>query len=63
MKLKFATNEDIEWSKEEISSLIKGVFRFGENEWSELIEDIDVHPSRSPNQLAIKWKQIKYLMN
>jgi len=33
----------IPWTNQEISSLIRGVFRFGENEWSELIEDIDVH--------------------
>jgi hypothetical protein len=37
------------WTNLEISSLIRGVFRFGENEWPELLEDIDVNPSRSPN--------------
>ena len=38
-----------EWTKDEILSLIKGIFNHGENEWSELIEDIEVHPSRTPN--------------
>jgi hypothetical protein len=42
--------------------LIRGVFRCGENEWNELIEDIDVHPSRTANQLALKWRQIKLIM-
>ena len=43
--------------------MIRGVFRFGENEWSELIEDIEVHQSRTPNQIALKWRQIKSIMS
>lgn len=31
-----------EWSEVEIVALIKGVFKYGENEWSDLIEDLDV---------------------
>ena len=37
------------WSSIELANLIRGVFKYGENEWSELLEDIDVHPSRTPN--------------
>lgn len=31
-----------EWSKNEISLLIKCVFKNGENEWSEITEEIDL---------------------
>jgi len=47
------------WTNLEISNLIRGVFRYGENEWSELIEDIYDNPYRTPNQVAMKWRQIK----
>ena len=52
-----------QWSKAELMSLIKGIFKYGENEWNELIEEIEVHPQRTPNQLALKWRQIKRLMS
>ncbi|CDW90352.1 UNKNOWN [Stylonychia lemnae] len=54
--------ETLPWTNQEISSLIRGVFRFGENEWSELLEDIDVHQTRTANQIALKWRQIKQIM-
>ena len=39
-----------EWSEVEIAALIKGVFKYGENEWSDLIEDLDViNEQRTPN--------------
>jgi len=38
-----------QWSKAELMSLIKGIFKYGENEWNELIEEIEVHPQRTPN--------------
>lgn len=55
--------EELEpWSKAELSSLIRGVFKFGENEWSELIEDIEVGKGRSANEIALKWRDIKMQM-
>lgn len=42
--------------------MIRGVFRYGENEWSELLEDIYENPIRLPNEVALKWRQIKQLM-
>lgn len=41
--------EAMTWSSIELSNLIRGVFKLGENEWSELLEEIDLHPSRTPN--------------
>ena len=38
------------------------MFNLGENEWHELHEEINVHSSRTPNQLALKWRQIKRVM-
>lgn len=44
------------WTDKELANLIRGVFRYGENEWSDLIDDIEVNPLRSPNHLALKWR-------
>jgi hypothetical protein len=49
------------------------VFSYGENEWQELLVDGDdeptyqaggyaFHPSRTPNELALKWRQLKAVM-
>lgn len=27
------------------------------------MEELDIQPFRTPNEVALKWKQIKYLMN
>ena len=43
--------------------MIKVVFRYGENEWSDLNDDILEEKSRHPNEIALKWRQIKQLMN
>ena len=51
------------WSSQEIATLIRGVFRFGENEWTDLNEDIFDEKARLPNELALKWRQVKQLMN
>ena len=51
------------WSDKELANLIRGIFRFGENEWSDLMDDVEVHPSRTPNDLALKWRKVKQLMN
>ena len=53
--------------------MIRGVFRYGENEWQELLQDgedeqayftggFSFHPTRTANQLAAKWRQVKALM-
>lgn len=47
------------WTDIELANLIRGVFRYGENEWSDLIDDIELHPSRTPNNIALKWRKIK----
>jgi hypothetical protein len=48
----------------EIESLIKAVFKNGENEWSEIQEELNQFGIfKSPNESAFKWKQIKYHMN
>jgi hypothetical protein len=51
------------WSSQEIANLIRGIFRYGENEWSDLLEDIYENPFRTPNEVALKWRSIKQLMN
>ena len=38
------------------------MYKYGENEWSDLIDFIELNPSRTPNEIAIKWRQIKQLM-
>lgn len=61
------------WSSKEIQTLIRGVFRFGENEWYDLLLDGEdengfqsggfaFHPLRIANELALKWRQIKAIM-
>ena len=52
-----------EWSPLEIAKLIKNVFKNGENEWSEIAEEMELPLPRSPNEIALKWKQIKYIMS
>lgn len=48
------------WTAMEIANLIRGVFRYGENEWSDMNQEIiEVASSRHPNEVALKWRQIK----
>lgn len=44
------------WTDIEVANLIRGVFRYGECEWPDILDDIEFHPSRSSNMLAIKWR-------
>jgi len=62
LKIEEYPQENPPWSKLELANLIRGVFKYGENEWSEQLEDLEVDHSRTPNQLALKWRQVKQLM-
>ena len=66
-------NNNKKWTSKEIQTLIRGVFCYGENEWQELLADGEdeptyqvggyaFHPARSPNELALKWRQLKAVM-
>lgn len=66
---KYVSAKDLPWSSKEIQTLIRGVFRYGENEWYELLLDGEddgqaggYHASRTANHLAAKWRQIKAVM-
>ncbi len=59
----FDDAEEIEWSPGELAKLIRNVFKNGENEWTEITEDMEFHPSRTPNQVALKWRQVKLIMS
>jgi hypothetical protein len=62
------TDKRIKWNSREIQTLIRGVFRYGENEWQELLLDGEgdeqsynagtfcFNPDRKPNEMALKWR-------
>lgn len=61
------SSQNKKWTSKEIQTLIRGVFRYGENEWQELLIDGEdeptyhaggfaFHPQRTPNELALKWR-------
>ena len=68
------SDKRLKWNSREIQTLIRGVFRYGENEWQELLLDGEgdeqayhagtfcFHPDRTPNEVALKWRQVKCLM-
>ncbi len=51
------------WATKELILLLRGVFKYGENEWRDILDDSDFNPARSANSLALMWQQIKYVMN
>ena len=41
--------------------MIRAVFRLGEGEWEEIREEM-LPEQRSANEIALKWRQIKWVM-
>ncbi len=42
--------------------MLKGVFKIGENEWSDIKEDYEFNSSISSNDLAKMWQKVKQIM-
>lgn len=51
-----------QWSELETINLLRGIFRFGENNWKLILKEENFDKSRTVNQLILKWRMIKIFM-
>jgi len=41
---------------------LKGVFKVGENEWTDIKEDFEFGSDKTANQIALMWSKVKQIM-
>lgn len=50
------------WSEEETANLLRGVLKYGEQNWRTILNEEQFEKSRAVNQLVLKWRMIKIFM-